>query len=111
MLITKGAFSHVGKLDGAFGACIHEPVAALRVKLCSRDNLGQLLHVSWLDVNNIEALILDVQVPEVYSQIVTADKGLPITVHRDAVDVVGVSISIGSTRDCGHHCIVMGKAG
>ena len=65
MLITQRALSHVCQLDGPFGACIHEPVAAHRVELGGGDNLSQLFHVGGLDINNVEALVLDVEVPQV----------------------------------------------
>ena len=63
VLITKGILSHVCQLDRAFGARIHKPVAALGVELSSGDDLGQLLHVRWFYVDNVEALVLDVEVP------------------------------------------------
>lgn len=96
VLITQGAFSHVCKLDGALRACVHEPITALWVELCSCDDLGEFLHIRWLDVYNIEALVLYVEVPEIDAQVITADEGLAITVHRDAVDVVRMSICIRS---------------
>lgn len=80
MAITKCAFSHVCELDGALGAGVHEPVATLWVELGGRDDLGQLLHIGGLDINDIEALILYVQVPEVDAQIIAADVRLSITV-------------------------------
>ena len=71
------------------------------------DDLGKLLHVSWLDVDDVEALVLDIQIPEVDSKIVTADKGLAIAVHGDAIYMVGVGIGVCSPRDGGHNGIVM----
>jgi hypothetical protein len=50
------------------------------MKLGSCDDLGQLLHVCRLDVNNVEALILNVEVPQVNPEIITADEGLAITI-------------------------------
>jgi hypothetical protein len=50
------------------------------MEFSSCDNFGEFFHVSGLDINNVEALILDVQVPKVDSQIITANKGLPVTV-------------------------------
>lgn len=81
MLITQSAFSHVSKLDGAFRACIHEPITALWMKFCSRDDFCQFFHIGWFNVHNIEALILNIQVPKIYSQIITADECLSIAVH------------------------------
>jgi hypothetical protein len=81
MLITQSALSHVCKLDCAFRACVHEPIAALWMELSSRDHLCQLLHICWFDVNNVEALVLDIQVPQVYPQIIAANEGFAVTVH------------------------------
>lgn len=99
MLVAKSALPHIRKLDGALGAGVHEPVTADRVELGCRDDFGQLLHVCRLDIHDIETLVLDVEVPQVDSEIVTADKGLAIAVHRDAIYMVGVGICVGSPRD------------
>lgn len=107
MLIAKCAFAHISKLDGTLRACIHEPIATLWVELGSSNDLCQFLHVGRLDINNVEALILDVEVPQIYSQIVTADEGFPITVDRDAIDMVGMGVCVGSTRHSGNNSIVM----
>ena len=45
------------------------------MELSGRDDLGQLFHVSRLDVDDVEALVLNVQVPEVYTQIIAAGPG------------------------------------
>ena len=110
MLIAKSVFSHVRQFDSTLRACVHEPVAALGVKLCSGDDLGQLLHVCGLDVHDVEALILYVEVPEVDSEIVAADERFPITVDRDAIDVVCMGIGVVSARDRSNHSIVMSEA-
>lgn len=81
VLIAQGALSHVRKLDSALRASIHEPIAAHRVKFGSRDDFGKLFHVGGLDINNVETLVLNIEVPKVNSQIIAADKGLPIAVH------------------------------
>jgi len=41
-----------------------------RVKLGSRDDLGQVLHVLWLDVHNVECLVRSLQIPQVDAQVV-----------------------------------------
>ncbi len=110
MSVAESAFSHVGKLDGPFGARIHEPVAAEGVEFGRRDDLGQLLHIRGLDVDDIKALVLDVEVPEVYPQVVAANEGFPVAVDRDAVDVVGVGVSIGPAGNGSHDSIVVRKA-
>jgi hypothetical protein len=111
MLIAQGALPHVGQLDGPLRAGVHEPVAAHGVELGRCDHLGQLLHVRRLDVDNVEALVLDVEVPQVDTQVVTADECLPVTVYRDAVDVVGVGVGVGPPGHGGHHGIVVGQPG
>lgn len=110
MLVAEGSLAHIRKLDGTLRACIHKPVAAQRVELSSGDDLGQLLHVRRLDVHDIEALVLDVEIPKVDSQIITADKGLSITVDGYAVDVVGVGVGVGATRDSRNDSIVVRQA-
>lgn len=77
----------------------------------SRDNLCQLLHVGRFDINNVETLILYVEIPEIYSQIVTTDEGFPITVDRYAVNVVGMGICVGSARYGSNNGIMMCHAG
>lgn len=80
MLVAESALSHICELDSAFRTCIHEPIAALGVKFGSCDDFGQLFHIRGLDVDNVEALILDVEVPEVDPKVITADKCLAIAV-------------------------------
>lgn len=80
------------------------------MELGSRDDLGELLHVCRLDVDNIEALVLDVQVPQINSQVIAADKRLSVAVYRDAVDVIGVSIGVGSARHGSDDGVVMCEA-
>jgi len=111
MLVAERALTHVGELDGTLGAGVHEPVAAHGVELCSRDNFCQLFHVRRLNVHDVEALVLDVQVPEIYAQIITADEGLSVTVDRYAVDMISMGISICPARHGCNHSVVMGKPG
>lgn len=110
MLITKSAFSHIGQLDGSFGAGIHEPITTLGVKFCSGYYFCQFLHIGRLDIDNVEALVLDVEIPQIDAEIVTADKGLSIAVDRDAVDVISMRICICSPRHSGYNCIVVGHS-
>lgn len=77
------------------------------MKFGSCDDLCKLLHVCWLDVNNVEALVLDVEIPKVDAEIVTADEGLAIAVHRYAVDVVCVGICVDLAWHSGDNGIVM----
>lgn len=81
------------------------------MEFCGSDDLRKLLHIRRLDIHNIEALILDVQIPEVYTQIIATDERLPIAVDRDTVDVVSMSIGISPPRYGGDYCVVMCEAG
>ncbi|CAF3575280.1 unnamed protein product [Fusarium graminearum] len=80
VLITQSTLSHIGKFDSTLGACIHEPVTAHGVEFGSCDYFGQFLHVCGLDINNVEALILNIEVPKIDSQIIAADKGFSVTI-------------------------------
>lgn len=105
--IAQGPLSHIRKLDGSLGAGIHKPITTCRVELSSRNHLCQLLHVCRFDINNVETLILNVQVPEVDSKVVTADKGLAVTVDGDTVDVVCMGVGVGSSGYCSNNGVVM----
>jgi hypothetical protein len=107
MLVAQSTLSHISQLDCAFGAGIHEPITAYRVELCSGNDFGQFLHVGGLDVDNVEALVLDVEVPEVDPQIVTANERFAIAVYRYAVDVVGKCVGVCLPRYCSNDSIVM----
>lgn len=111
MFVTERSLAHVGKLDGTLGAGVHELVAADGVEFSRGDNLSQLLHICGLDIHNVEALVLDVEVPQVHSQIVTADKGFAITVHGDAIYMVRVSICVSSPWDSSDHGIMVCQSG
>lgn len=67
MLVTQSAFSHIRKLDCTFRACIHEPIAALWMELGSCNDLRQFFHVSRLDIDDVKTLVLNIQIPEIYS--------------------------------------------
>jgi hypothetical protein len=107
MLVAQGTLTHVGQLDGALGTRIHEPIAANGMELSRCDDLCELLHVGWLDVDNIEALVLDVEIPQIDAQIIAADECLPIAVDRYAVDMVGVCIRIRLSGYCRNDSVVM----
>lgn len=106
VLVAQCALPHVGKLDRALGAGVHEQVTRLGMEFGRGDDLRQLFHVCWLDVHDVEALVLNVQVPQVDSKIIRADEGLPIAVHRYAVDVVCMRIGIGLARYRGDDGVV-----
>ena len=71
------------------------------------NDLCQLFHISRLYVDNVEALVLYVQIPQVYTQVITADEGFSVTIHRYAVDMVGMCIGVGSPRHGGNDSIVV----
>ena len=53
-----------------------------------------------------EALITDVEIPQVDSQIVSRDVGLAIRIDRDGVDVVRMCIRVDFSRDGGDDVIL-----
>lgn len=110
VVVAKSALAHIRQLNRALRASIHEPVTALWVEFCGRNNLSQLLHVRWLDIDDVEALILNIQVPEVYPQIIGRDERLSIAVDGDAVDVVGMRIGVCSAWHSGNNRIMVCKA-
>lgn len=124
MPIAQRSVTHVRELDIALRARVHENIALRRMKLRSSDNFCQLLHVDWLDVDDVykrsvrscpsivqytrtERLIRDVQVPEVYAKVVCRDVSLLVGVYRDGVDVVGVGVGIDFTRDCRNDIVLL----
>ena len=77
------------------------------MELRGRNNLSQLLHVCGFDVDYVEALVLDVEVPEVDPQIIAANERFAIAVDRYAVDMVGMRVCIRLTRYCGNDGVVV----
>ena len=53
MAITKRCITHVGELDVALRARVHEKVTVGRVELGGGDDFSQLLHVHRFDVDDI----------------------------------------------------------
>lgn len=107
MSVAQSAFTHIRELDCSLAAGIHEPVAALRMEFGGGYDLGELFHICGLDVDNIETLVLYVEVPQVYPQVVAGDECFSIAVHRDAVDVICVGVGIGPARHSSHDSIVV----
>lgn len=101
MLITQCPLPHISKLNRSFGAGVHKPVATGRVEFGGRDNLCKLLHVRGFDINDIKALVLNVEIPQIDSEVITADEGLPVAVHRNTVYMVRMSIGVRPSR---HSC-------
>lgn len=53
VFVTQSWTPHVTQTDGSFAAAVHEGVTLVRMELCCCDHLRQLLHVGWLDVNDV----------------------------------------------------------
>lgn len=51
--VTQGRRPHVTQPDCPFAAAVHEGVAVMGVELGRCDHLCELLHVGWLDVDDI----------------------------------------------------------
>ena len=107
MTVAQSSFTHVCQLDCALAASVHEPITALRVELCGGNHLGQLFHVSGLDVDNVEALILNVEIPQIDAQIIAANVCFAITVDRNAIDVVSVGVCVDTARHGGNNGVVV----
>ena len=111
MLITERTLSHICKLDGTFRTCIHKPITALRVKFCSSDDFCKFFHICWLDIDDVEALILDIKVPKIDAQVVTTNESLAIAIDRNAVDMICVSVCVRSPRHGSNDSIMVRKSG
>jgi hypothetical protein len=79
------------------------------VKFRRCDDFSKLFHIDWLDVDYVEALITDVEIPKINSKIVCADVCLSIGIDTDAVDMIGVCVCIDLSRYCSHNGIVMSQ--
>src|ERR1700760_3401066 len=74
------------------------------------DDLCQLLHVRGLDIDDVEALILDIEIPKIYPQVVGGDESLAIAVDGYAVDVISVSVRVDTARNGSNDGIVVGHS-
>lgn len=110
MFVAKSTLSHVSKFNGSLRAGIHEPVTASRMELCRSDHFCQLLHICRLYINNVEALVLDVEVPHVDAEVIAADKSLSIAINRYAVNMICVGIGIYTARYGGHNGVMVGHS-
>jgi hypothetical protein len=61
-----------------------------RMEFSCCNDFSQFLHVNRLDVHNVEALIRDIQVPKVNSEIICRYVGFSIRIDGNGVDVVCV---------------------
>ena len=80
------------------------------MELCGGNDLSQFLHVCWLYVHDVEALVLNIEVPEVDTEVVTADKGFSIAIDRDAIDMIGMSIGVVAPRYGSNNSVVVSEA-
>lgn len=81
------------------------------MELCSCNDFSELLHVSWLDIDDVEALILNVKVPQVDSKIIAAYERLAVRIYRYTVNMISMRISICLSWNCSYYGIVMRKTG
>lgn len=81
------------------------------MKFSRGDDFGEFFHVGGFDVNNVETLVLNVEIPQVDAEIITADEGLAVTVDGDAVDVISVCVCICSSRHSSYDSIMVGHSG
>lgn len=107
MLIAKSAFPHICQFYGSLATGVHEPVTILGVELCSGNNFRQFLHISRLDIHNVEALILDIEIPEINAEIITRNESLSIRIHGNTIDMVSVGICVSPPGYCCYHGIVV----
>ena len=79
------------------------------MKLSCRDDFSELFHIRWLDVDNVETLILDVEVPQIDAQVVATYERFSIAIDGYAVYVVGMSVCVISARDSGDDGVVVSQ--
>mmetsp|Transcript_50687 Transcript_50687/g.162253 ORF Transcript_50687/g.162253 Transcript_50687/m.162253 type:complete len:260 (+) Transcript_50687:121-900(+) len=92
MAVAQRRVAHVGQADAPLAAAIRKQAAVARMEVCRGDHLCEVLHIGRLNVHNVEALVADLQVPEVHPQVVRGDVRLVVAVHCDRVDVVDVRV-------------------
>lgn len=113
MSVAQGRRTHVAQPNRALAAAVYEQIALDGMELGRRYDLRQLLHVRWLDVDDVEALIGDLQVPEIYSEIVGGEIRFLVRVHRNRVYVISVCVgkdSSGGRFDHELHWLDSGNA-
>ena len=74
--------SHVAEFDVSAAGAVCENIAVVGMELGGCDDLAQLLHVSWFDVDYVETLVGDAEIPQVDPQVIRAHKRLKVTVQR-----------------------------
>lgn len=107
VFIAQRSLSHIGEFDRSLGTRVHKPVAACRVEFSGRNHLRQLLHVGGFNIDNIETLVLDVEVPQIHSEVIAANEGFAITVDGDAIYVIRMGVGVCSSGDGGDDGIMV----
>ena len=75
------------------------------------NDFGELFHVGRFDIDNVKALVLDIEVPKVDTKIITAYEGLSVAVDGDTVDVVCMGVGVCPSGNGGHDGIMVGHPG
>jgi hypothetical protein len=63
-----------------------------------------------MDKEPTEALVADVEIPEINTKVVRRDIGLAIRVDRDRVDMVGMGIRIDLSWYCCHDGVMVSQS-
>ena len=54
-----------------------------RMKFCSGDDFGEIFHVGWFDVDDVEGIVGFFEVPDVDAEVVGREEGLVVGVYGD----------------------------
>lgn len=111
MLIAQRPLAHICKFNRSLRAGVHKPIAAGGVEFGGGDDFRELFHIRGFYIDNVEALVLNVEIPQINPKVVTADERLPIAIHGDAVYVVCVGVGIRLSGYSGHDGIMMCHSG
>ena len=79
------------------------------MEFSSGNHFSEFLHVYRLDIDNVETLVRDIQVPEVDSQVISRDISLSIRVDRYRINMVGMCVLIGLARYSSSNGIMVNK--
>lgn len=74
------------------------------MELCSRNDLLQQLYICRFQIDDIEALLATIQIPNVHTKIISRQEHFTIRAERDGVDVVSVCIAKNSLRSGSYCC-------
>ena len=95
------------------------------MELGRSDDFSQLLHVHGFDIDDVctrhkwrlqgykrapltEALVTDIEVPEIYSKIVGGDVSFLIRIDGDGVDVVCMSVGVDLAGNGSDNVVLLG---